>query len=166
MNDALLTSQDKEEALSRVYIEAVAAAAGYITAEPKPDRDSVDLQICAGGRMRPALDLQLKATVNLHVSADGDLPFKLPLGNYNGLRCETQTPRLLVVLDLPRDSSQWVTITADELVLRHRAYWMNLRGLGATDNKSSVTVRIPRRNLFNVENLRALMDQSRGGIIQ
>lgn len=166
MSDALLTSQDMEEALSRVYVEAVAAAAGYTTAVPIPDRDSVDLQIRAGGRMRPSLDLQLKATVNLQLLGDGKLSFKLPVANYEGLRCETQIPRLLVVLDLPRDSSQWVTITANELILRHRAYWMNLRGFEATHNKSFVTVRIPRQHVFNVESLRALMDQSRGGIIQ
>ena len=166
MNDALLTSQDKEEALSRVYARAVAAAAGYLTAELDFDRDGVDLRIHAGGAMRPALDFQLKATGNLRLPADGDLRYPLPRRNYDLLRLETQTPRLLVVLDLPSDPSQWVTITDDELVLRHRAYWLNLRGCGATENQSSITVRIPRQNLFNVESLRALMDQSRGGIIQ
>ena len=166
MRDTLLSAQDKEEALSRVYARAVAAAAGYLTAEPDFDRDCVDLRIHAGGEMRPALDLQLKATVNLRVSAEGDHRFPLPCRNYDLLRLETQTPRLLVVLDLPSEPSQWVTIADDELILRHRAYWLNLRGYEATDNASSVTVRIPRQNLFNVEALRALMDQSRGGIIQ
>ena len=113
--------------------------------------------------MRPALDLQLKATVNLRASADGDPRFPLPLRNYDLLRLETQTPRLLVVLELPSDPGQWVTITDDALVLRHRAYWLNLRGQEETGNQSSVTVQISRQNLFNVESLRALMDQSRGG---
>ena len=166
MRDTLLSPQDKEEALSRVYARAVAAAAGYLTAEPDFDRDGVDLRIHAGGAMRPALDLQLKATVNLRVSAEGDPRFPLPRRNYDLLRLETQTPRLLVVLDLPSEPSRWVTITDDELILRHRAYWLNLRGSEAKENQSSVTVRIPRQNLFNVENLRALMDQARGGIIQ
>ena len=166
MSDALLSLQAKEEALSRVYVRAAAAAAGYLTAESDFDRDGVDLRIHAGGTMRPALDLQLKATVNLHGPADGDLRFPLSRRNYDLLRLETQTPRLLVVLDLPSDPSQWVTITDDELVLRHRAYWLNLRGCEATGNQWSVTVGIPRQNLFDVENLRALMDKSRGGIIQ
>ena len=69
-------------------------------------------------------------------------------------------------LDLPRDKERWVTITEDELVLRHRAYWLNLKGFEETDNRSSVTVRIPRSNLFDVENLHALMEQSREGRIQ
>ena len=165
-SDALLSTEDQKEALSRVYVHAVAAVAGYATAELDFDRDGVDVQIHAGGAMRPALDLQLKATVNLRVAADGDLRFTLPRQNYDLLRLETQTPRLLVVLDLPDEPSRWVTITDDELVLRRRAFWLNLRGHEATDNQSSVTVRIPRQNLFNVQSLRALMDQSRGGIIQ
>ena len=166
MSDALLSAEDQKEALSRVYVQAVAAVAGYATAELDFDRDGVDLQIHAGGAMRPALDLQLKATVNLHLATDGDLRFTVPRRNYDLLRIETQTPRLLVVLDLPDEPSQWMTITDDELVLRRRAFWLNLRGHEATENQSSVTVRIPRQNVFDVESLRALMDQSRGGIIQ
>ena len=65
MTDALLTSNDEEEALSRVYVQAVAARAGYVTSKCDLDRDGVDLRIHAGGDMRPALDLQLKATINL-----------------------------------------------------------------------------------------------------
>ena len=166
MTDSLLTVPDQKEALSRVYVKAVAARAGYGTAHPDPDRDSVDLQIRAGGAMRPALDLQLKATVNLGEPHDGHLGFPLKLKNYNDLRMETQTPRLLVVLDLPKDENRWMTITADELVLRHRAYWLNLRGREEITNLSSTTVRIPTGNVFDVENLRMLMKQSRKGKIQ
>ena len=50
--------------------------------------------------------------------------------------------------------------------MRRRAYWLSLWGGGATDNQSSVTVRIPMGNVFDVDNLRALMDQSRRGTIQ
>ena len=92
------------------------------------DRDGIDLRIQAGGTMRPALELQLKATVNLGEARDGCFHFRLKIRNYDLLRIETQTPRLLVVLDLPKCEEQWVTITEDELVMRRRAYWLNLRG--------------------------------------
>ena len=65
MTDSLLTDPDREEALSRAYAHAVAAQAGYVTAVYEQDRDGVDMRIQAGGDMRPALELQLKATVNL-----------------------------------------------------------------------------------------------------
>ena len=163
MTDALLTVSDQKEALSLVYARAVAARAGYVTEVPSPDRDSVDLCIRAGGRIRPLLDLQLKATVNLKRPGDGFLHFPLGIKNYNDLRIESLILRLLVVLDLPKKKQRWMTITQDELILRHRAYWLNLQGYEETANQSSVTVRIPEENLFNVESLRTLMEQSRTG---
>lgn len=165
-NDVLLTEADRKEALSRVYAHAVAARAGYITAVYDQDRDGVDLRIQAGGEMRPAIELQLKATVNLAATDDGYFRFPLKRRNYDLLRIETQTPRLLVVLDLPRDESRWMTITADELVLRRRAYWLNLKGMDETTNPTSVTVRIPEQNVFDPESLRALMVQSPEGSIR
>ena len=116
--------------------------------------------------MRPALDLQLKATINLIRKGDGYVRFQLKRKNYDDLCEDTQTPRLLVVLDLPKDERRWMTITTDELVLRHRAYWLNLKGWDETVNQTSVTVQIPEQNIFNVENLQALMEQSRQGSIR
>ena len=152
--------------MSRVYVHAIATRARYTIANFELDRDGIDLKIQAGGAMRPALDLQLKATVNLGEPKGGCFRFPLKQRNYNLLCMEVQTPRLLVVLDLPKDKERWMTVTADELVLRHRAYWLNLRGHEETTNQSSITVQIPEENLFNVEKLRVLMEQSRGGKIQ
>ena len=166
MTSALLSVPDQEEALSRAYAQAVAARAGYVTAVYDLDRDGVDLRIQAGGAMRPALELQLKATINLGQLHDGHFRFPLNRRNYDLLRGQTQTPRLLVVLDLPRDHREWMTITVDELVLRRCAYWLNLKGFEATENRRSVTVRIPSGNLFDVDGLRALMEQSREGSVQ
>ena len=117
MTDVLLTSADEEEALSRVYVQAVAARAGYVTSHCDLDRDGVDIRIHAGGGMRPALDMQLKASVNLRAAADGFLRFPLKQRNYDLLRIETQTPRILVVLDLPTEPRDWMTITAEALTL-------------------------------------------------
>lgn len=116
--------------------------------------------------MRPALDLQLKATINLGEPQEGYRRFRLKRQNYDLLRDETQTPQLLVVLDLPRDRNQWMTITEDELVLRRRAYWLSLKGYGEIPNQETITVQIPEKNLFNVESLQWLMEQSRRGSIQ
>ena len=166
MTDALLTVQDREEELSRAYVHAVAARAGYTTVPPGIDRDGIDLGIRAGGPMRPGLDLQLKATVNLGEARDEHYHFPLPAKNYELLRIDTMAPRLLVVLDLPRAEELWLTITPENLVMRRCAYWLSLRGLEERENVSSVTVRIPVANVFNVENLRSLMEQAREGTIQ
>ncbi len=137
-----------------------------MTSVPEPDRDSVDLRIQSGGRLRPALDLQLKATTQLIEPRDGLLRFRLTSKNYRDLREETQTPRLLVVLDLPKDESLWMTVTKEELVLRRRAYWLSLqRDHSEVGDQRTVTVCIPEQNMLDVEALRALMEQSRAGEI-
>jgi hypothetical protein len=64
MSDALLTTADRQEALSRADVSAIAASAGYVTSRPDLDRDSVDIVFGAGGSMRPSLHVQLKATMN------------------------------------------------------------------------------------------------------
>ena len=168
MADALLSTPDKAEELSRVYVRAVAAGAGYVTSVPDYDRDGVDLQIRAGGEeeeMRAGIDLQLKATVNL-ADSGGRFRFPLPIRNYNLLRVPAQTPRLLVVLDLPEQQSRWLALTTEKLVLRRCAYWANLTGRKRTSNRNSITVSLEKNNLFNVEGLRGLMERSRTGTIQ
>ena len=166
MTETLLTVPDQKEGLSLVYVKALETRAGFSTSVPEPDRDSVDLRIQAGGPRRPALDLQLKATINLGKPQHGFLPFRLKIKNYNDLRVDTQTPRLLVVLELPRDASQWMTLTTEELVLRRRAYWLSLqRGHEEIVGQQTITVRIPEGNLFDVEALRTLMERSRTGEI-
>ena len=166
MTDTLLTTAHQEEALSCIYVRAVAARAGYTTSVSSPDQDGVDPRVQAGGEMRSAFDLQLKATINLKRKDDSHIRYPLKNRNYNLLRIETKTPRLLVVFDLPNDEGRWMTITADELVLRHRAYWFNLRGREEIANRVSITVEIPEGNLFDIEDLHRLMEQSRVGRIQ
>ena len=165
MDDGILTHNDRAEALSRAYIAAVVARAGYTLAPQDFDRDGVDVQIRGGGAMHPSLDLQLKATARLNRAGDGDFRYPLRRRNYDLLQAPALVPRLLVVLDLPQDESQWLTVSVDALVIRRCAYWANLCGLPETDNEESVTVTIKQRNRFDVENLRDLMNQARGGFL-
>ena len=165
MTGALLTIPDQKEGLSLVYVQALATRAGFVTSTPKPDRDSIDLRIQAGGSLCPALDLQLKATDALGKSQAGFLPFRLSIKNYDDLRADTQTPRLLV-FELPKDESRWMTVTTEELILRRRAYWLSLQqGHDEIVDQQTVTVRIPEDNVFNVEALRELIERSRKGDI-
>jgi len=56
-----------------------------------------------------------------------------------------------------------MTVGPEKLILRRCAYWLNLSGREETVNQSSVTIRIPEVNLFTVEAMRHLMEQSRLG---
>jgi len=162
MTDRLLSEGDQKERLSLVYAKALAARAGFVTYEPDLDRDSVDLRIQADGPQRPALDLQLKATANISEPRKDLIPYRLSNKNYEDLRAETQTPRLLVVLELPKDKTRWMTVTSEKLILRRRAYWLSLQ-MGHHDmpGQKSVTVHIPEANIFDVHALRTLMERSR-----
>ena len=164
MTHGLLTDADQKEGLSLVYATALAVRAGYAVSVPQPDRDSVDLRVQAGGRYRPAVDLQLKATASIGEPRNGLFPFRLPIKNYNDLRVETQTPRLLVVLELPEDEARWMTVTKEELVLRRRAYWLSLqKDHEEIGGQQKVTVDIPEQNVLSVKTLRELMERSRAG---
>lgn len=165
MIDSLLASTDREEALSRAYVAAVTAGAGYVTAEMNFDRDGVDLQINAGGSMRPSLGVQLKATINLGVAGDGEFRLPLKRRNYDLLRGPTMIPRILVVLDLPRLEADWLNVTIEQLTMRRCSYWVSLAGFAETENKESVTIPIPEKNLFDVGALRILMEQARTGAV-
>jgi hypothetical protein len=90
MTDGLLADTDREEALSRAYVQAVAAGAGYVVGTMDFDRDGVDVEIKAGGAMRPSIGLQLKATVNLGGATDGVFRYPLKRRNYDLLRIPTQ----------------------------------------------------------------------------
>jgi hypothetical protein len=165
MDDGLLAFTDIEEALSEAYATAIAAHAGYVIAKRNFDRDGVDITIEAGDNLRPKIDVQLKATVNLK-GRGAVLPFPCPRRNYDLLRIPTQTPRILVVLHLPKDPEKWLSVNPARLVLRNCAYWMSLRDAPETDVKDNKTVYIPKANRLDVPGLKALMEQSRTGVIR
>lgn len=165
IGDALLPSEGREEALSKAYVHGVAAAAGYTTAAYDYDRSGTDLLVQGGGRFFPTLALQLKATVNLRPLRsmnEQEFSFQLEGDTYERLRAPSQVPRLLVVLDMPQDEGEWITITTEELVLRRCAYWLNLHGFPQAV-ASRPTVRIPKSQVFDVAGLQGLMEASRNG---
>lgn len=83
--------------------------------------------------------------------------FEIPIKNYDDLRANTQAPRLLVILEMPSDSGQWLLHNEDGLISRKCAYWCNLKGMPDTENLQSKTVIVSRLNLFSPESLRTLM---------
>lgn len=165
MSDVVLTSTDRQEALSRAYVAAVAAGAGYTLAVQDFDRDGVDVQVRAGGTMRPSLDVQLKSTTRLDQGRDDQFRYPLRLRNYDLLRQPALVPRILVVLDLPRDEERWISISARKLVMRRCAYWADIAGFPETTNTETVTLAIRKQNRFDIENLKKLMERARKGAL-
>ncbi|MEO5365717.1 MAG: DUF4365 domain-containing protein [Magnetococcus sp. WYHC-3] len=90
--------------------------------------------------------------------------FPLKLKNYDDLRdARVMVPRVLVVVRVPRDLAQWAEASEEQLLLRHCGYWVSLRGEPTTDNATSMTVSVPRNQIFTVDALKVLMTRIGAG---
>lgn len=157
----------QKEQFSRAYVAAVLAAAGCNSCRPDVDDDSVDLHLMMrneenGTVNRGEIDLQLKCTATAQLSGD-TFPFPLKIKNYDDLRCNTLVPRLLLVVCIPEQFNEWLCQTEEELCLRKCAYWYSLRNMPEVENQSTVTVQIPRNNIFSVEFLKNTMQKIANG---
>ena len=157
-----MTLNQQMEQLSLAYIRAVAAEAGYQVTRPEPDIDSVDGVLMASFGRRPRIDFQAKATAQ-DILREDSLHFPIPVKNYNELRADTRTPRILIVVLMPREEHQWLSQTEDELCLRRCAYWLSLEGRLPVPNKSSVSIKIPTTNIFSRTQLCELMTKANAG---
>ncbi|MCB9794610.1 MAG: DUF4365 domain-containing protein [Alphaproteobacteria bacterium] len=154
----------QQEAFSRAYVRAVAAAAGFrVQAGADPDDDSVDLTLSArgaGGTLRsPKLDVQLKCQLGLPEGAS-TWTYDLKMKNYDELRpTDLMVPRVLVIVAVPESVADWVEQDEQRLLLRHCGWWLSLRGLPAVDNTATRRLHVPRSQRFDVAGLQGIMDR-------
>jgi hypothetical protein len=165
----VLTRQHRQEALSRAYIQAVAALAGMSVTWKATDY-GVDLslnQIKQRGRRfveaGVQLDVQLKSTtvasvVETHVRHD------LEVKSYEDLRdVAVRVPRILVLVVLPEEEMDWLSVTEAKLIVRHAGYWISLTGYPPSIGTKTIRVALPRSNLFSVEALQNLVARTSKG---
>ena len=87
--------------------------------------------------------------------------FPLPRKNYDDLRSIGTVPLILIVVVLPGDSVEsWLNQSEDELCMRRCGYWLSLEGRADAGNVSTVTVHVPRRNVFDGTQLAELMGKA------
>jgi hypothetical protein len=163
----MMTRAHRQEALCRAYVRAIAAQAGWICSEPEQDY-GIDLCLRAvrvrGHRHADAsgqFDVQLKSTTRATVT-DTEVLYDLEVKNYEDLREPGENcPRILVVLVMPEDETQWLSQTVEELVLRHCAYWISLEGHPTTRATATIRIAIPRNNVFSVEAVDGILTRLR-----
>ncbi|UWR47117.1 DUF4365 domain-containing protein [Phaeobacter inhibens] len=163
-----------ESELSYAYLHAVASHAGASCSVSNRHEDNagVDAKITAWGpfpsggyRHEVDLKVQLKATITEPVESKGCLSYSFSgIKQYDDLRSDTvATPRILVVLFLPKSKREWLIHTEDKLSLSKCAYWVSLRDAPASKNETSQTIYLPKAQKFDVANLADICDQIASG---
>ena len=163
-------NQSKEE-VSCVCVNLVAAVAGYEfqRAERLSDSDGVDGTIIAlgtkGGRRRPRFDVQIKSTSKDILNINNEyISYPLKVKNYEELRDENvQAPQILILVLLPNDKNKVFQQSEEGININCSIYWISLRGYPPTTNEYTVTVRLPRNQVFNKQALNSIMQRISAG---
>ncbi len=160
-----MTDNDIIAELSYAYLHAVAARAGFgcKAGSRIDDGASVDAMIRVNEKMAADawiwnfdIEVQLKATHQALTESNGKYSYFFKgIDRYERLRDPgSPLPKLLVVLILPSDSTQWLTLDETSLIARRCAYWVSLKGAPSSDNGTGQTITIPRNQVLSVDGLR------------
>ena len=155
-------NQQKEQ-FSLAYIHAVAACAGYQFELPSAQRDGIDGHISSDSGLSPIVQFQAKSSARDLLREDG-VHYPLPVTNFQTLRKETKNRRILIVVMLPDDPTEWTLRDQEQLCLRASGYWKDLGHERATQNTETVTVLVPSENVFDVTQLQEMMRQEESGV--
>ena len=154
----------QKEEFSYAYIYAIVSAAGYSFQIANRPLDIGGIDIIISGEEQeyslypPRLEVQVKST-STAVPDNEFIRYPLKLKNYNELRkSKTLVPKILVVVLLPDNPQEWVNQSEKELCLRQCGYWLSLKEQPETQNTESVTVYLPRQQLFTVSAIKNIMD--------
>lgn len=150
-----------KEQFSRAYVSVIASAIKINASIPVVDEDSIDIVFSTpgpGGAVRaPRLEAQLKCTAQ-KILKEKCLTFSLSKKNYDELRAENvMVPRILIVVLVPSAPKLWIHQTEELLGLKHCGYWLSLRGFPESGNKNTISVDLPRKNMFSSDALCEMM---------
>jgi hypothetical protein len=165
----MITQEHAQEALSRAYIHAVAAKAGvnYVLAKEFDygfDGHFYPVKL-RGARIVESgfsLSFQLKCSINWTAN-DESVSYALKSKNYNDLvtREPDAEAAILILMCLPEDPEEWVTISEDQIILRKCCYFAALEGEPVANENSTKTIQIPRQNLLTAANLTQVLAAER-----
>lgn len=168
-----LTTQHIEEDLSKAYVMAIGAKAGYSVELDRPHDYTVDgtfHEIVVIGNKREesgySIDFQLKASTRCIVEEEFvKYDFDADTYNYIARRInrKNSTPLILLLLVLPENANEWLNISEDSLILKKACYWYKTGKSDFTENKNSTRISIPRKQLFSPNSLKTLFKQIEGG---
>ncbi len=161
-----LDPNECRQQLSYAYVHAVATAARCHLNRPSVDYQTIDATVGQTGRHSriemPKVDLQLKCT-SKGVLKDQYLHYQLEKKYYDALRSTMRGDDIiLVVMLVPTEIEDWLLQAEPSLILHKAAYWISLRDAPPILSESK-TVKIPRSNVFNVEQLLEILGRIGSG---
>lgn len=170
-----LTEEHVKEMLSRSYVQAIVSACGFNMSRYendygmdgtisivkfRKDKHTKGVRKVESGYK---LDFQLKASINVEIDEE-NIKYDLEVKNYNDLVDEDiGTPRVLIVYQLPRNKEEWIKVGTSGMELKGPAWWCTLSGEAESDNEQKKRIAIPRKQQFNMENLKELMGKVKRG---
>lgn len=162
----MLNDNNKKAELSYAYLHAVAASAGFGCGYTTRHLDGcgVDAQVDISEKLDPnailtdfSLPFQLKATSTELALVEGKFSFPLDVGQYDKLRKTTVSiPKLVVLMALPEDAEEWLTVSENELIARRCARWTTLKGAPETRNTNTTAVRFDADRILTPKALREI----------
>lgn len=158
----------QKEQFSKAFLYALCARAGFEFRTVGVDFDSVDAEVvgtrAVGTTARaPHLSVQLKCT-HTDTGKGPDVAFPLPIKNYDDLRDpHLHTPRILIVLTVPKNLTTWLHESPKQTSMRKCAYWASLRGLPDVVGQDWKTVHLPRTQLMTSTSLAEIMTRIGSG---
>src|SRR5436190_9639744 len=150
----MLTVEHMKESLSRAYVQAIAGCCGlscsYREFDYGFDCTLHHIQVREKRYVESGFKLDIQAKCTERAEHDGGvITYDLEAKNYGDLRDpRAGCPRILVLLCVPPDKSDWLIQDASGLTCRKCAYWLNLRDSPDLANERTVRVRIPETQVF------------------
>lgn len=158
----------KKELASYAYISLLAIQSGFESrvSQSALDAECVDMTLDYVGELHGVfgwtLSLQVKCTSQNMVKKDGDIHFPLDVRAYDKLRHRGNIHKhLLVVVLAPKNLVEWVSVERKtrSTTIKGCAYWLDLAGMPAKENATSVTLKIPEANLLTPTSFYDIIDK-------
>lgn len=145
------------EEFSIAYVHAIASVAGFAVERFHVDNDSADVTVRSDLKYpvvhNPRIELQLKCSSSLSVGLTTPDQFTYPLqaNNYEALSSTRRhVPMFLVLVHAPKKPAHWmVQHNSVQAQLRYCAYWADLKGQPPSSSASTVSIHIPRSQIFD-----------------
>lgn len=165
-----LPSSDVKQHLSFAYIRAVAAQAGFkpvFDEHPEYGMDGriMNVTLLPNGKYGPSgvhFEFQAKASTRC-ILRDDTIAYDLDAKAYNNMASwDGALPCFIVLMSLPKNAEDWLSLSEEKLLLKNCCYWMHITG-PVTSNKSKKRIYIPRSQLFEPEAVQELIYRIRAG---